>query len=138
MIRHAVASDIPQVMEIGRRFADDARVTAEVGWDDASVEGMLRHLIDNEDGLLLVGERTILGGLAYAHPFNNAVRVFQELFWRSEGAEGVKALKIAEQWMKGRGVSRSLMLDIATMPDLGRLYERLGYRLAERTFIKDL
>lgn len=138
MIRHAVASDIPQVMEIGRRFADDAGVMAEVGWDDASVEGMLRHLIDNEDGLLLVGERTILGGLAYAHPFNNAVKVFQELFWRSEGAEGVKALKIAEQWMKGRGVSRSLMLDIATMPDLGRLYERLGYRLAERTFIKDL
>lgn len=138
MIRHAEPSDIPFVMEMGRRFADEAGVTAEVGWDDESVERLLNQMIAHDDGLLLVGGNTILGGLAFAHPFNGAVKVFQELFWRSEGAEGVKALKMAEAWMKGRGVSRSLMLDIATMGDLSRVYERLGYRLAERTFIKEI
>lgn len=138
MIRHAEPSDIPFVMDLGKRFADEAGVTAEVGWDDESVRALLSNMIAHDDGLLLVGERTILGGLAFAHPFNGAVKVFQELFWRSEGAEGLKALKMAEEWMRGRGVKRSLMLDIATMGDLSRLYERLGYRLAERTFIKEI
>lgn len=138
MIRHATADDLPFVMDMGRRFAEEAGVTELVGWDDVSVSALLGHLIASDDGLLLVGDRTILGGLAFAHPFNNAAKVFQELFWRSEGLEGVKALKQAEAWMKGRGVVRSLMLDIATMPDLSGLYERLGYRLAERTFIKEI
>lgn len=138
MIRHATTADIPHIMEIGRKFADEAGVTQEVGWDDDSVAALLGNLIEHDDGLLLVGEQTIFGGAAFAHPFNNNVKVFQELFWRSHGREGVKALRMAEEWMRGRGVSRSLMLCMASMPDLERLYGRLGYRPAERTFIKEI
>lgn len=138
MIRHAGVEDIPAVMALGKAFADEAGVTDLVGWDDASVERLLGVLIDNDDGLLLVGNRTILGGLAFPHPFNNAVKVWQELFWRSHGFEGVKALKMAEEWMRERGVTRSLMIGIDTMPDVSALYMRLGYRPAERTFIKEI
>lgn len=137
-MRQADHSDIAFIMEVGRRFANEAGVTAEVGWDDDSVRGLLGMLIDNEDGILLVGKASIFGGLVFAHPFNNVVRVFQELFWRSEGIEGLRLLREGERLAKARGASRFLMLDIATMPDLERLYTRQGYRLAERTFIKEL
>ena len=138
MIREATLADIPMVMELGRRFADDAGVTAQVGWDDESVEALLGHLIESDDGLLLVGENSILGGLIYAHPFNRHCRIFQELFWRSEGHEGLKLLARAEAIAQARGASRSMMLDIETMPGAARIYERRGYTLTERTFSKDL
>lgn len=137
MIRHADLSDIPAILVMGKAFADEAGVTDLVGWDDNSVTGLLTSLIEHDDGLMLIGGRSILGGVAYAHPFNNAIKIFQELFWRSHGHEGVKALRMAEQWMQDRGVSRSFMLGLDTMPNLDRFYQRLGYRAAERTFVKE-
>lgn len=137
-MRQATHADIPHVMELGRRFADEAGVTGEVGWDDESVRSLLGMLIDSDDGILLVGKASIFGGLVFPHPFNNSVKIFQELFWRSEGFEGLKLLAEGEKLAKARGATRFLMLDIATMPDLEKLYTRLGYRLAERTFIKEI
>lgn len=137
MIREATHDDIPAIMEMGKRFADDAGVTKEVGWDDESVQALLTHLIDDEDGVLLIGERGMIGGLVFDHHFNRHVRVFQELFWRSEGIEGVKLLKRAEAMAKERGASRSIMISTANW-NTGPLYERLGYVPGERIFGKDL
>ena len=53
-MRPATHSDIPFIMEVGRRFADDAGVTAEVGWDDDSVRGLLTMLIDSEVSITLL------------------------------------------------------------------------------------
>lgn len=135
MIRACTEADIPFVMELGKRFADDAGVTDQVGWDDASVEGLLRVMI--ADHVLLRGERSIIGGLVFPHPFSGR-KVFQELFWRSEGHEGVKLLAEAERVAKDMGAERSLMLTVATMPGAERIYERRGYVPAERTYIKGL
>lgn len=136
MIRRCAEADIPFVMELGKRFADDAGVTEQIGWDDASVENLLRVMIDGH--VLLRGERSIIGGLVFPHPFSGR-RVFQEMFWRSEsGGEGVRLLDAAEKLAKEMGAERSLMLTVATMPGAERIYERRGYVPAERTFIKEL
>jgi len=135
MIRPCVEADIPFVMEMGRKFADEAGVTDAVGWDDGAVETLLHTLI--ADHILIRGDNSIIGGIVFAHPFSGR-KVFQELFWRSEGFEGVKLLAAAEKVAAAMGATRSLMLDIASMGDLSGLYERRGYRLSERTFIKDI
>ena len=41
MIRPATLKDIPRILEMGRKFADEAGVTARGGWDDESVAEML-------------------------------------------------------------------------------------------------
>lgn len=138
MIREAMVSDIPAIMEMGRRFADDAGVTETIGWDDDSVESLLHALIENDNGVLLVGDRGMIGGIIYGHPFNNKVRLFQEFFWRSEGAEGVKLLRRAEEMAREKGATRSYMGTMPGLPDLDRLMTRLGYTAAERTFIKEI
>ncbi len=136
MIRACTEADLPFVMELGKRFADDAGVTAQVGWKDENVANLLRVMI--ADHILLRGETSIIGGLVFPHPFSGRV-VFQELFWRSEGGgEGVKLLAEAERLAKEMGAERSLMLAVATMPGAERIYERRGYEPAERTFIKEL
>ena len=136
MIRHASLDDIPAILVMGKAFADESGVTDLVGWNDDDVSVLLTSLVEHNDGLLVIGEQSMLGGVAYAHPFNNSTKIFQEMFWRSHGREGIRALKFAEQWMQERGVSHSFMLGLDTMPNLDRFYSRLGYRAAERTFVK--
>lgn len=138
MIREATHDDIPAIMEMGKRFADAAGVTAKVGWDDESVRTLLGALIDNEDGVLLVCESGMIGGVVYAHPFNNARRVFQEFFWRSEGREGLRLLEAAEDAARARGADRSIMLGMDSLPRLDRLYSRKGYAPTERSYIKEI
>ncbi len=138
MIREADESDIPAIMELGRRFADDAGVTDAVGWDDGAVEAMLRAMIEGEH-ILLVGDRGMIGGLVFGHPFSGR-KVFQELFWRNEGpaTQGVRLLDMAEKLAAERGCERSMMIEIEAFPGAARIYERRGYRTAERNFIKEL
>ncbi len=138
MIREAVEADIPAIMEMGRRFADDAGVTDAVGWDDASVEGLLVAMIEGEH-ILLVGDRGMIGGLVFPHPFSGR-KVFQELFWRNEGPplQGARLLDAAERLAKARGCERSMMIEIETFPGAARIYQRRGYRPAERNYIKEL
>lgn len=140
MIRHADRSDIPRLLEMGKRFADDAGVTDLVEWDDDSVTAMLEYLIDDPKGILLVGEKSMFGGFVYPHEFNRKVLVFKECFWRSEGHDGVRMLKIAEQLATDMGASiAGMFTPIKMNPDaVGRLYERLGYTPGERAYSKRL
>ncbi len=138
MIREAVEADIPAIMALGKRFADEAGVTGAVGWDDDAVEGMLQAMIEGEH-ILLVGDRGMIGGLVFGHPFSGR-KVFQELFWRNEGPamQGIRLLEEAERLARERGCERSMMIEIETMPGAARIYERRGYLPAERNFIKVL
>ena len=136
MIRRCNEADIPFVMQLGKRFADDAGVTEQVGWDDAAVENLLRTMI--ADHVLLRGEQSIIGGLVFAHPFSGRV-VFQELFWRSEGGgEGIKLLAEAERMAKDMGAVRAFFASVASMPGAERIYNRRGYSPAEQNFTKEL
>jgi GNAT superfamily N-acetyltransferase len=140
MIRPATLSDIPAVMEMGRRFADEAGVTEKVGWDDASVEALLTSMIENDNGILLLGEKSMIGGLVYPHPFNSSCVVFQELFWRSEGLEGRRLLDAAHKQAEALGATHSAMMAIEGMePErTAKIYRRLGYEPFDRTFIRKL
>lgn len=129
------------MLEMGKRFADDAGVTDWVEWDEASVTTLLEFLIENEDAICLYADGAMFGGFVFPHEFNNSVMVFKEVFWRSEaGGVGVKMLKKAEQWAQGKGATISGMFTPIKMePEkVGKLYERLGYAPTERTYMKAL
>lgn len=138
MIREATASDIPMILDLGYRFVCESGVGDVTGWDEASARQLVETLIDSPDGILVVGSGSMLGGIIHGHPFNNACRVFLEIFWRAENRGGLKLLKKAEQLAREKGASRMLMLSLDAMPSLDRLYLRHGYRPLERTFVKEL
>jgi len=138
MIRAATFNDIPALLEMGRKFADEAGVTARIGWDDDSVQAMLEGLIESPDGIVLVSERGMIGGYVAAHPFNRAARLFVELFWRAEDGRGLALLNAAEAQAQTLGATKSVMVAMDGMERTTRLYGRLGYALCEAQFIKDL
>ena len=138
MIRRAGIEDIPALLEMGRAFADEAGVTARIGWDDESVSDLLKALIESEDGIVLVSERGMIGGYVAAHPFNRNVRMFVELFWRAEDGHGLALLKAAEAQSEALGAVKSVMVAMDGMERTSRLYGRLGYALCEAQYMKDI
>ena len=138
MIRPAELEDIPGLLEMGKAFADEAGVTARVGWDDESVADMLAVLIEEEDGILLVSERGMIGGVVSPHPFNRAVKVFTELFWRAEDGNGLALLAAAEKLAAERGAVRSFMVAMDHMDRTRKLYSRIGYAPVEAHFMKEI
>lgn len=136
MIRPATYDDFPMMLEMGRAFAEEAGVIARVGWDDASVIDTLETLIDS--GILLVSEQGMIGGLVAQHPFNHAVKVFSELFWRAEDGQGLALLKEAERLAKEQGATVSAMVAMDGMDRTRRLYKKLGYEYCEGQFMKVL
>lgn len=137
MIRPATVSDIPQIMALGKEFADEAGVTARVGWDDAHVEALLQNMIESDEGILLVSEDGMIGGAVYPHPFSGR-RVFVEMFWRARDGNGLALLKAAEDAARERGASQSIMVAMDDMDRTRRLYKALGYAPIEAQFMKDL
>jgi hypothetical protein len=138
MIRPATLKDIPALLEMGRKFADEAGVTARIGWEDDSVADLLETLILSDDGIVLVSERGMIGGYVSAHPFNRAMRMFVELFWRAEDGNGLALLAEAEKQAVERGAARSVMVAMDGMDRTRRLYSRLGYAPCEAQFIKEI
>lgn len=140
MIRDAGVDDIPAIMEMGKAFADDAGVTAAVGWCDESVRHLLKVMIESPDGILLVDDKVtgMIGGVVHAHPFNQQCRVFVEMFWRSYGGQGVRLLKAAEKAAATRGATRCVMIAMQGMQSATKFYERAGYTPLEQQFVKEI
>lgn len=140
MIRDASLSDIPAMLELGKRFADDAGVTDWVEWDADSVTAMLVFLIEDDNGICLVTDGGMFGGFVFPHEFNKSVLVFKEVFWRAERGGGVRMLKRAEAWAKAKGARLSGMFAPIRQVggDVGPLYQRLGYAPSERIYMKEL
>lgn len=137
MVREATFDDIPAIMALGREFADEAGVTARVGWDDASVWDLLAGMIESPDGILLVSDNGMIGGVVYPHPFSG-MRVFVEMFWRAKDGQGTALLAAAEAAAKARGAERMFMIAMDDMERTRRLYARIGYAPVEVQFMKEL
>ncbi len=138
MIRDAAQGDIARIVEMGERMAAKAQLA--VGYDPESVALTLSHLIDSPDGILLVSDAGMIGGMVYPHPFNHGAKIGQEFFWYSESQDGPELLAAAEAKARALGASHWTMLAQETMrPEaVGKYYQRHGYAPLERSYIKEL
>ena len=137
MIRPATEDDIPRLLEMGSRFAEKARLWDHVGYDPVSMEATFRAMIAGESFCLFVGDSGALGGMVAPHPFNHAQMIADELFWWSEGREGLALLKAYEDWAGSfRAVIRMTTLEAVEPERVGKLFARRGYVPLERAFVK--
>jgi GNAT superfamily N-acetyltransferase len=148
MIRHATVEDVPTIALLGHRFHEEA------GWGDiadyvpADCEKALTHLVESDDGILIVADEGgivgMAGGLCHPLYFNHAHKSGQEMFWwvdpRSRNGVGAQMLDALEAEAKAKGCKSWAMIALAKVkPELmGRVYQRRGYRASENTWIKRL
>ena len=135
MIRPATLADIPQLKEWGQRFADRAGLTDHVGYNPEHMENTFRVMI--EAHLVLVGDSGAIGAMQGPHPFNYEHICAQEVFWWSEGREGLRLFDALEAWARDHCHSLRMITLEAVEPDrTARIYERKGYAPLERGYIK--
>ena len=136
MIRRAAISDLPQLMEMGKRFAERARLADHVGYNPSDMLATFKALIWG-DHPVFIGERGAIGATVTKHPFNSAHIAAQELFWWSEGREGLALLKALTAHCSEHAHSLVMITLEAVEPErTGRLYERLGFKPLEHSYIQ--
>lgn len=137
MIRVATEADVSRLLEMGQRFADKARLIEHVGYEPESMERTFRHMIRDTNCFIAIGEAGAVGGMKAPHPFNHSHWIAQELFWWSEGREGIALLKALEEWSARYCQSlRMITLEAVSPERTGMLYQRRGYRLIEHGYLK--
>lgn len=123
---------------MGRRFFDQAW---SFPWSESSVVSLLENMLSS--GILLVSRDGMIGGLLVPFPYNQNILVAQELFWwvAPDSRGGGMALLDAfedEAEMRGAGIVAMSLMEEMKGEVLSRIYERRGYKLNERSFLKVL
>ena len=136
MIRRATAGDIPQIVAWGEKF-HAASPFAAYPYAPERVAGTVEQLL--EVGCVLVSETGMAAAIS-AECWFAGVKSAQELFWWSEGHDGIELRQALEDWAREQGCQTFAMicLENEKTPVLTRLYRRAGYVPMEHHFTKRL
>jgi GNAT superfamily N-acetyltransferase len=141
VIRDATEDDIPRLVEMGARFLTETVYRGRVGVNPAAMARTVAMLIRLPTGVVFVTEEDgvvvgMIGLLLFENPISGELTA-GELFWYvvpEHRGHGVRLLKRAEQWARAEGAQQVHM--IAPTPEVGQLYDRLGYGYLEAAYQK--
>lgn len=138
MVRKATIEDGPEVCFMAEKFANESP------YRDMYTLQKLLNVIDqclmDEDKVVLISEHGIIAGVAAEFIYGDS-KVATELCWwvdpKFRGSrEGKDLLDAFEGWAKDVGCTYVTMVSIDD--SVGSYYEKRGYSLTERAFMKAL
>ena len=148
MIRPAEAGDIPRLLELGRLFHAESQYEAfGVDFDDEELASAFEQLLDTEAGAIFVAERSGLvcgmAAVAITKAFmSRRALAVEPFFWMHPEHRGsldaVRLILALEKWAATNGCVALTMIELDRIPGspASRIYRKLGYEPAERTWIK--
>lgn len=136
MIRAATVKDIPALLEMGRKFAERAKLDAHVGFDPHSMVQTFEAMIEGGHPLF-VSDTGAIGATQTPHPFNHEHIAAQELFWWSEGGGGLALLdRLIEHCAEECDSLTMITLEAVEPERVAKIYQRKGFVPLERSFVK--
>lgn len=149
VVRRALVSDIPQMVMIGRLFADESGYAKHgVIADPMRLHESLKEILASDTKAAFVAdlEGRIVGVAAaaqFSNYFSSAILGIELFWWVSDHTRGSRAaiglLNSMEQWAREAGCSAFCMVDLAAVDGpAAKIYRRRGYEIAERTWIRRL
>jgi len=142
VIRSATETDIPRLLEMGKRFIDIAWSRIDVPYDEQSCTELLKGLI--ADHICLVPEdlSAMIGVIVHPWHFNRNVLTATELFWWTDpGSSAGRLLRekaeLAARNLGARTINMACEHHMRSAA-LERLYRMNGYIPSEHIFIKEL
>lgn len=97
---------------------------------DTLINNLNTHIFEYEDKGYLIGALV-------EHPFFSGLTAIECGFFCKAKGKGKDLIKQFESWAKARG-ARNTTLTSFTDKDVSPYYKRLGYRLVEQTYSKEL
>ncbi len=146
MIRLAEPHDRLRAVELLRAFCEAGRDVFPVTFDPAYAVRLFDGYSRVPDRLALVldvagAAQGILLAHAFEHDFDGSRCAQERLWWIDPDHRGPAAIKMLdgyEAWARDHGCRFIGMAGLGASPDVGRLYERRGYRAAETHYLKAL
>lgn len=144
IIRPAVLSDVPFIVQMGLRFADSVYAKGLTANPDGFA-ALTTTFIEGGDKAIFVTQvdERLTGMLAimtYVQPMSLETVASEVVWWMEPEARGsrdaIKLLRLAEMWAKAHGAVRLQM--IAPNAHVGSFYERLGFEYLETHFQRSL
>jgi hypothetical protein len=123
------ASDIPRLVDMGRRFFAATGHPAE--YDPEAVAAMLGRMLDDDNAAVFVTPGGMIGGVLMPLYCSPGWIVAAELFWWAEDRSGLKLLRRFEQWGAERGAREIRMTTLQGLPAAETILARRGYVPAE-------
>lgn len=144
MIRLATLDDMPELLRMGKAFFDVSGYGKLTEFNAQDTEIVLLSLIE-QDSLLTDGESGMIGFLVFPMFMNSSYTLSQELFWwvdedKRKSKLGIQLLKAAEKQSKLKGADSMIMLSINDLngDKVNKIYESLGYKRQEQTYMRAL
>jgi hypothetical protein len=144
VVREAVPDDIPAMLAMAERFIALAWGRVGVPYNPDTCEKLIRSLIANPSGIVLVDDNctAMLGAVVHCWHFNEEALTATELFWWAEPSSNAsKALWEAAEAMafeKGALTFNMACQHHMRAAALGRVYEGRGYTASEHIYIREL
>lgn len=150
MIRRAKASDIPALVEAGRRFhSASLYATYGVSFSEEKLASTIAEQINSEGACVFIAEidGEFAGGACAvkAQPNMSEDFIAVELYWwvdesRRGGISAARLMRALESWAKSSGCKALVMASMQTIKDspADSIYERMGYKAIEKSWIRGL
>ena len=147
-IRKATKEDIIDLTILGKQFVKESQ-NELLGWSSSKVYDFLLDAVDRDDfGIFVLCANTEVVGmfLCLITPcFFSDVKQAVDIAWyvdpKHRGSrKAIQMLEVYEEWAKERGAvcTNLINLDVLRGDRVAKLYKRMGYKLVENTFIKEL
>ena len=144
MIRLAIKSDIENLIRMSELFFNVSGYNEITSFNKEDSRELLSNLIDLGT-LLTDGKHAMIGFVIFPLFMNKSTVISQELFWwvdkGSRGSKiGIELLKGAEKISKESGATVMNMLSLEDLngEKVNNLYQRLGYKRKEQSYMRVL
>ena len=139
MIRPATHDDIPALIDMGREFHAMSPHKPMGEYDGEAVGNMLEFLISSPSAIVLTNGAGAIGGVMAPIYFCPVKWMLEESFWwsRSSGFE------LLQEFLNGAREMGATCVYLSTLenkrsPAIHRILTRIGFRLVEHRYVKDL
>lgn len=146
-LRLATVDDVPEFLRMARLFHHTSPYSGIPFSEDRILQYFEIALQNPLSVICILSEqdgdvRGMICGVCDAPPFSD-LKVATELAWWMDeeyrhSRDSLDLFKAYEEWARRAGASLCQMALLSSSPDLTKLYERSGYQLTERTFLKEL
>lgn len=138
----ATIEDLPEILEMSKEFI--SKTGYEKYADEGQIENLIKTIVtgkQNEMIILLQPGVGFIAGQVSPFVFGPHLIASEIAWWVNEdkrkSGEGIELLNAFEYWAKH--VAGCTMVTLASLdPKVGKIYEKKGYRLYERAYMKEI
>jgi len=147
MLRLAERRDFAEVSRMAREFHSQSPYSC-LEFDEGKIWENFKFYLKNKNQMIIIlseqdeKPRGMIIGTVSCPPFSNDIIATELAWWMDEEyrktRDSLLLFDAYQDWTRRVGAKMCHMALLSSSPDLSKKYERSGYTLSEKTYVKEL